>query len=178
MNFGVGGQQAKRLGTQLESALLELLRKAGFHILLNYGAGEAETPIVGRLVAASSGSAAHLTKAQDWKDGAGIRRVRRKELITIRGTFRAFAGSVQIANVFIGYDSAPAQVAAAMRVPVIEVSAGAPNEVYRKRRTSYGVGSVCVIPAEGPEDAGRVLVRIDRELGEIKAEWNRVRQPL
>ena len=95
------------------------------------------------------------------------------DLTTIRGTLRSFASWMAGADVFIGYDSAVAHVAAAQEVPPIEVFAGAPNDLFRKRWRSYGYGTVCVIAADGPEAAPRVLGRIEKELAEIREQGGR-----
>ena len=68
------------------------------------------------------------------------------------------------ASVFIGYDSAAVHVAASRRTPIVEVFAGAPNEVFRNRWTPYGSDKVRVIPASGPGDGPAVLAHIEREL--------------
>ena len=165
-SLGVGGRKTKRLGGAFEDALLELLRKVGFRILLDYGSGEEEARNVARHLAAFSGSTSHLVSPGDGRDKCA-------DLMTIRGTLGSFASWMAGADVFIGYDSAAAHVAAAQEVPLIEVFAGAPNDLFRKRWTPYGYGTVCVIPADGREDAPRVLGRIEKELMEIRERGGR-----
>ena len=163
VSLGVGGRETKRLGGEFESALLELLRKLDFQILLDYGAGELEARNVDGLVAGFSGSAIHMAARHG-------RRSTSADLVTIRGSLGTLAGWVRAADVFIGYDSAAAHVAASRHVRVVEVFAGAPNEVFRMRWTPFGSDWVRVIPADGPADAPSVLARIEKELIEVREE--------
>lgn len=154
---------------EFESALQKLLRKLGFQVILDYGAGEEDARVVDSLVAAFAGSSIHLARAFD--SGAAD-----ADLATVRGSLGAFAASIEMVDVFIGYDSAPTHVAAAIEVPIIEVLVGAPNELYGKRWAPYGPESVCVIPADDPEDSGRVLTRIENELTTIREQGGRFGQ--
>ena len=166
VSFGVGGRESKRLGGEFEDAMLELLRRLGFQIVLDYGAGEDEARIVDRRVAAFSGSTSSLRVMRDG-------RYKRADLMTCRGSLSSFGGWMHTADVFIGYDSASAHVAAAHSVPVIEVFSGAPSERFRQRWTPVGEEDVCVIPATGPADGRRVLAEVERHLVTIKREGGR-----
>lgn len=163
LSLGVGGRQSKGLGSDFEKALLALLRRLDFQIVLDYGAGKEERLAVEGLVASFPGSVAHLATVRD-------PRAREADLVTIRGTLGALAGWLHAADVFIGYDSAAVHVAATRQKPIIEVFAGAPTELFRKRWTPSGSDSVRVIPADGQGDGPRVLARIEQELVRIREE--------
>ncbi len=153
VSFGVGGRETKRLGDEFEDALLGLLRRLGFRIVLDYGGGEDEARVVDKRVGSFLGSSTHVKTA---RDAVG----KRADLMTIRGTLGEFGGWMHEADVFVGYDSASAHLAAALGVPVVEVFAGAPNGRFRQRWTPFGDTDVCVIPADGPD----VLARVELEL--------------
>ena len=166
VSFGVGGRASKRMGGEFEDALLELLRRLGYRIVLDYGAGDDEARIVDRRVAAFSGSKGRVRVIRDAQ-------TRTADLVTCRGSLSSFAGWMNNADVFLGYDSASAHIAAARFVPVIQVFAGAPSKRFRQRWTPFGAGDVCVVPATGPEDGQDVLARIERELVVIKQKAQR-----
>ena len=168
VSFRVGGRACKRLGGEFEDALLNLLRRLGYRIVLHSGTDEDEALIVERRVAAFSGTTSSLRVARDG-------RYKRAELMTCSGSLSAFAGWMHVADVFIGYDSASAHVAATQPVNVIEISCGAPSELYRQRWTPVGEEDVRVrvIPANGPAEGRRVLGDVERELVAIKREGGR-----
>ena len=166
VSFGVGGRASKRLGGEFEDALLELLRRLGYRIVLDYGAGDDEARIVDRRVAAFCGSKSRVRVVRDAQTC-------KADLMTCRGSLSSFAGWMNSADVFLGYDSASAHVAAARFVPVVQVFAGAPSERFRQRWTPFGAGDVCVVPATGPEVGQEVLARVERELVAIKQKARR-----
>ena len=157
VSFGVGGREAKRLGGEFEDALLELLRKLGFCILLDYGGSDEEARVVEERIKAFRGSHAHLKFGTQ----AGSTSA---DLFTVRGSLSAFGGWMTAANVFVGYDSASAHLAAAYRVPVIEVFAGAPNKRFMQRWTPC-VEPALVIPGDDPD----VMSHIRGALQRVKA---------
>lgn len=156
VSFGVGGKESKRLSGWFEDALLELLRRRGFRIVLDYGAGEEEARLIDERIRSFPGSVAPI-KDQVIAD-----------LMTWKGDLPGFGGLTQCTHVFIGYDSAAAHLASALRVPVIEVFTGAASERMRQRWTPAGPGPVHVIPADGPQDAPAVLAQLEERLVEIE----------
>ena len=161
VSFGVGGREAKRLGGKFEDDLLELLRQAGYRIILDYGAGDDEERLTDERIGAFAGSVAPLDEFTDRLEGPA-------NLNTWKGSLHGFGRWVAEADVFIGYDSAAAHLAAALAVPVIEVFAGAPSALMRKRWTPSGKGPTWVIPADGPTDAPKALDLIGRRLSDAR----------
>ena len=161
VSFGVGGRESKRLGGRFEDDLLELLRQEGYRIILDYGAGDDEERLTDERVVGFAGSVGTLHEFADWPKGPA-------NLSTWKGSLPGFGRWVAEADVFIGYDSAAAHLAAALAVPVIEVFAGAPSALMRKRWTPSGKGPTWVIPADGPSDAPAVLARITRHLSDAR----------
>lgn len=170
VSFGVGGRETKRLGDEFEDALLELLRSLGFQILLDYGAGEDEAQVVERRIASFRGSKAHMRTISDARRNLA-------DLMTVRGSLATFGGWLHAVDVFVGYDSASAHLAAALDVPVVEVFAGAPSRRFMQRWTPFGRQDVRVIPADGSD----VLDGVRRELVAVKeqgAKWGYLRELL
>ena len=168
VSFGVGGRASKRLGREFEDTLLDLLRRHEYQIVLGYGADEEEALIMDGRVAAFSGSTSTLRAPRD-----GL--YKRAELMTCRGSLSSFGGWMQVADVFVGYDSASAHVAAMHALSVIVISCGTPSDLYRKRWTPVAEDDVRVrvIPANAPADGRRVLSDVERELVTIRKEGGR-----
>ena len=161
VSFGVGGRESKRLGGRFEDDLLELLRQEGYHIILDYGAGDDEERLTDERVRAFAGSVETLHESGDWLKSTA-------NLHTWKGSLPGFGRWMAEADVFIGYDSAAAHLAAALAVPVIEVFAGAPSALMRKRWTPSGESPTWVIPVDGPSDAPAVLALISRHLDDAR----------
>ena len=141
VSFGVGGRESKRVGDRFETGLLELLRQRGFRIVLDYGLGEDEARVVDRHVAAFAGSVGQLSRDQrGWPS--------RADLMTWRGSLADFGAWTGAADVYVGYDSAAAHVAAAYATPLIEIFARAPSERFRHRWTPAGTAPVRILPAD------------------------------
>lgn len=168
VSFGVGGRAPKRVGDQFEDGLLELLRRRGFRIVLDYGLGEEEARVVDQRLAAFAGRAGELSSDQPgWPS--------QTDLLTWRGSLSAFGAWTAAADVYVGYDSAAAHLAAAHATPVIEVFAGAPSERFRHRWTPAGPAPVHVLPFTGSTDVEAVLRKVDQIAAETVLSKPRVR---
>ena len=155
VSFGVGGRASKRVGDHFEDGLLELLRRRGFRIVLDYGLGDEEARVVDQRLAAFAGTAGELSCDQPgW--------LSRTDLLTWRGSLSAFGAWTAAADVYVGYDSAAAHLAAAHATPVIEVFAGAPSERFRHRWTPTGPAPVHVLPFTGSTDVESLLREVDQ----------------
>ena len=157
VSFGVGGRESKRIGDGFENGLLELLRRRGFRIVLDYGLGEAEARVVNQHIAAFAGTVGQLSPDQrGWPSHA--------DLMTWRGSLADFGAWTGAADIYVGYDSAAAHIAAAYATPVIEIFAGAPSERFRNRWTPAGTAQVQVLPAVGSADVSALLARAEHLL--------------
>lgn len=155
VSFGVGGRASKRVGAHFEDGLLELLRRRGFRIVLDYGLGEEEARVVDQRVAAFGGTVGELSRDQPgWPS--------KTDLLTWRGSLAAFGEWTAAASVYLGYDSAAAHLAAAHATPVIEIFAGAPSERFRQRWTPAGPAPVHVLPFTGSTDVEALLREVDQ----------------
>ncbi len=151
VSFGVGGRESKRLDSGFEDSLLKLLHQKGFRILLDYGAGEQEAQLVEGRISTFQGTVSHFGA-----DNA--------DLITWQGSLSGFGGLAEACNIFVGYDSAAAHLAAALGVPVIDIFAGAASDRMCDRWTPAGPAPVHVIPVDQIQDRHTVLVEVDRTL--------------
>ena len=159
VSFGVGGRASKRVGGHFEDCLLESLRQRGIRIVLDYGLGEEEAVVVDQRVAAFAGTVGELSSDQPgWPSQA--------DLLTWRGSLAAFGAWAAGADVYVGYDSAAAHLAAAHATPVIEIFAGAPSERFRQRWTPAGPAPVHVLPFTGSTDVAALLRKIDQIVAE------------
>ena len=157
VSFGVGGRESKRVGDRFENGLLELLRQRGFRIVLDYGLGEEEARVVDRHIAAFAGTVGQLSRNQrGWPSHA--------DLMTWRGSLADFGAWTGAADIYVGYDSAAAHIAAAYATPVIEIFAGAPSERFRHRWAPAGTAPVQILPATGSAEASALLQHADHLL--------------
>ena len=162
VSFGYGGRESKRLGDRFEDEVLEILRARGYRIIIDCGAGEEEEDLVKRRVRAFKGSVRPLA------DTSWPPRHKLADLMHFSGTLLAFGSFASGADLFIGYDSAAAHMAAALYVPVIDIFVGAQSALMRQRWTPSGQMEVRVIPANGPEDSDEVLGKLTDSLTDFE----------
>jgi ADP-heptose:LPS heptosyltransferase len=115
--------------------------------------GEDEARVVDGHIAGFAGTVGRLSRDQrGWPSNA--------DLMTWRGSLADFGAWTGAADLYVGYDSAAAHVAAAHATPVIEIFAGAPSERFRHRWTPAGTAPVRILPAIGPADLSALLQRL------------------
>ncbi len=151
VSLGVGEREAKRLSDAFEDRLLETLRRAGYAILLDFGAGGTEAARAEERVRRFGGSTASFGCAA-------------ADLVTWRGSLAAFGGGIAACDLYVGYDSASAHLAAALGAPVVEVFAGAASKRMRQRWTPTGSADVTVIPAETDTSEEDVLAAVEKAI--------------
>jgi len=139
VNFGVGGNPAKRVPDPFEEELLRALARKEGRLLVDLGAGGEEESRVRRAIARSGAPARQATV---W-----------------RGSFAALAATIARASLYVGYDSAGQHAAAACGTPLVSVFAGFCSPRMMARWTPTGPGPKRVIPV-GREDPTRVLDQV------------------
>ncbi len=147
VSLGVGGRESKRLSGAFEDELLETLRRSGYDIVLDYGAGDAEKRRVEQRIERFQGTTGDLSDAP-------------AQLVTWQGSLAAFGGLIAASDCYVGYDSASSHLAAALAVPVVEVFAGAASERMRQRWTPSGPAQVQMIPGEPETSETAVLAAV------------------
>jgi hypothetical protein len=109
VSFGVGGNEAKRIGGTFERELLRELSDRAKTVIVDKGAGPEEA-------ARAEAAAVGLSNVQFWS-----------------GSFAAFAALLTNCDLYVGYDSAGQHAAAALGLPLISVFAGAVNDRFFDR---------------------------------------------
>ena len=132
VNFGVGGNAAKRVADPFEAEAVRLLIERGYHVVADAGAGEEERARAKLLVASS----------------------------LHEDSFASFAAVIGVSDLFVGYDSGAAHAAAALGVRAIDVFAGAPSETMRSRWSPWGKRPALVLPVDADEAPENVLWRL------------------
>ncbi len=152
VNFGVGGNPAKRIPDPFEERLVHtLIRRWPGVVLFDSGRSPVALERTRRLVqdAGRRGlAAAFVTEGED--DAAARSDAR---LVGFRGSIGAIAALLERAAAFVGYDSCCQHLAAAAGVAGAVVFAGALHERFRNRwRPANRHGTLAVIPvADGRE---------------------------
>lgn len=143
VSLGVGDNEAKRIGGDFEARLLALLGKTYGTVWLDRGAGGEEA----RRVTAAVEASGVADRVRFWED-----------------SFAGFASIVSQCDLYVGYDSAGQHAAAAARVPLISIFAGAPSALFRGRWDACGPGGTVSIAADAryPE---AVLAAVRLETG-------------
>jgi hypothetical protein len=147
VSLGVGDNESKRIGGDFESRLLALLGARYPTIWVDRGVGGEEAHRVTAAVEASGVA----NRVRFWE-----------------GSFAGFASIVSQCDLYVGYDSAGQHAAAAARVPLISLFAGAPSERFRQRWAAAGPADIVSIVADGlSPDAVLAAVRLRTE-GRVK----------
>jgi ADP-heptose:LPS heptosyltransferase len=122
VSFGVGGNQAKRVSEEFESAILRHLLKRGFYVYVDAGADDSERMHADHVCALAGGFCSHLLRHD--------------------GTAGELAALIQSSDMYIGYDSSGQHIAAALSAPFVSVFVGAPSVVFydRWRPSGRGIG--------------------------------------
>jgi ADP-heptose:LPS heptosyltransferase len=127
VSLGVGDNESKRIGGNFEARLLSLLGARYATIWVDRGVGGSEA----RRVTAAVEASGVADRVRFWE-----------------GNFAGFASIVSQCDLYVGYDSAGQHAAAAARVPLISIFAGAPCPRFRDRWAAAGPGSTVSIAAD------------------------------
>jgi ADP-heptose:LPS heptosyltransferase len=150
INFGVGGNERKRLGIAFEQDLVcELLKEPGTVVLLDKGFGDEETAgsleIVSRVRAGGySAIEARFGDSEDLNINHGV--------YNVEAGIGEMAALIAESDDYIGYDSACQHIAAALAVPTITVFAGTDNPAFVRRWSACGNTSCAVVHVESSGD--------------------------
>jgi ADP-heptose:LPS heptosyltransferase len=153
--LGVGGNDAKRVGGSFEPNLLHALFRRGYSVVLDHGAGAAETERTRQLV--------ELCR----HDGISTGEIRtghcdNATLLTWNGSLNGFAGIIAASDLYAGYDSAGGHLAAALGVPGIDIFSGAVCGRMRDRWRPWGKTPAAVVPVEPSSRPGEVLAQAEK----------------
>jgi ADP-heptose:LPS heptosyltransferase len=143
INFGVGGNQRKKVGRRLEKALLlSLLREPDTVIVLDKGFGDEELRDSNLLLEAvkENGFAAReavFGSALDSPISSGV--------IGIQTRIGEIAALIAKCDEYIGYDSACQHIAAALEIPCLTIFAGSNNMRFIRRWSAFSPTSCQIV---------------------------------
>jgi ADP-heptose:LPS heptosyltransferase len=171
INFGVGGNPAKRVGTEFECQLVSALLEAGSTILLDKGAGAEEAQRAEDIIEfaknRSTGSLKVVEIDQDslsqTSSGARIE----ADLIVWNGRIGLLAALIGASDLYIGYDSAGQHIAAALGVPCVDVFAGFSSRRMLDRWRPTGKAETRVVIVEQGMSEDEVLTQTLRHAQEL-----------
>ncbi|HEY3824314.1 MAG TPA: glycosyltransferase family 9 protein [Bryobacteraceae bacterium] len=132
VSFGVGENDAKRIGGDFEAQVIRTLGERFPTIWIDRGVGGEEAQ---RVTAAAEASGCS-DRIRFWE-----------------GSFAGFASLISQCDLYVGYDSAGQHAAAAAGVPLVSFFAGAPSERFRQRWAPAGPGKIQVIDADSFDPA-------------------------
>lgn len=145
INFGVGGNEKKRVSSDFEQKLVSMILKKGFAVILDKGFGD-EVQGMNASVEKLKTRGAKVCAAQE-KNIQGLAKgaAWKADVLTWEGGLAVFGALIASSDVYIGYDSGFQHIASAQGVPVIDVLVGAPSRTFVRRWTPYGKNSVRVV---------------------------------
>ncbi|MBF0122324.1 MAG: glycosyltransferase family 9 protein [Candidatus Omnitrophica bacterium] len=145
INFGVGGNEKKRVSPDFEDNLVRDILNQGAAVILDKGFGD-EVDMVNVLVSklraqgkivldANEGNIFKLAKESAWPC----------DVLTWEGGLAVFGALIASSNVYMGYDSGFQHIASAQGVPIVDIFFGAPSSLFIKRWTPYGKNRVKIV---------------------------------
>ena len=181
LNFGVGGNESKRVGMEFERSLVEHLvgsRGSGSQdarpaIILDRGAGVGEDALVDSLIVRAAGNTADFVNLniveaceKSLPDVLSAHN-HSPDILVWRGRIGLLAAMIKASDLYIGYDSMGQHIAAAVGVPCIDVAAGAVSQRFLDRWRPTGLARTTVIDAGGHSDWRRMLDEVEQSAGLI-----------
>ncbi|HXG92321.1 MAG TPA: glycosyltransferase family 9 protein [Blastocatellia bacterium] len=163
INFGVGGNLAKRVGDRFEHALVARLIAAGAMVILDKGAGSDESRRADAII---------NNTTQIRLDGQQVRVIETDEthitnllnsdrldadMLVWNGRIGLLAALISASDLYIGYDSAGQHIAAAAGVPCIDLFAGFSSTRMLDRWRPTGRAETRVIRVDAPADENEIL---------------------
>ena len=147
VNFGVGGNERKRITPEFECNLVRGLVASGMRVLLARGVGEDELASTRKL----SDDLTRLgIRVLHLPPGTGAPRLDGTEpdVVTWEGDLGALCGTISASDLYVGYDSAGQHIAAALDVPVVSLFVAASGSRHLERWTPRGRAGVHVITVD------------------------------
>ena len=146
VNFGVGGNDEKRVSDEFEFEVVLHLIAQGAKVILDEGFGEDEIERSERLIDRLKALGKTIMRVNE--DLAFIEELK-PDLITYKGGIGQFAALISQSQFYVGYDSMGQHVAAALGIPELVVFNGYPSAKFSWKWHPYGKGTIKIIHAEG-----------------------------
>ncbi len=145
INFGVGGNENKRVSSVFEECLVAAIIQLGAAVILDKGFGS-EVALTDAMLARLKSKGLAVLEV----DPGNIQELSRQksltyDVLTWEGGIGVFSAMIAASDVYIGYDSGFQHIAAAQGIAVIDVLIGAASPLFARRWTPYGRNNVLVI---------------------------------
>jgi ADP-heptose:LPS heptosyltransferase len=160
VNFGVGGNSAKRVNDEFEQSLVAQLVREGATVILDKGAGADETrradTVVERVRRETATDAIALSES---RFAEALNQSPDARLLVWDGSIGRLAALIAQSDLYIGYDSAGQHIAAAVATPGVTIFAGysSPRMLDRWRPTGSGASSVIAVDPSRAVDTDELL---------------------
>ncbi|HJZ67531.1 MAG TPA: hypothetical protein VKF81_05250 [Blastocatellia bacterium] len=153
LNFGVGENPLKRVGSNFEASLVSSLVQEGASIVLDKGAGQDESERIDTVIAeatrsAKSGRPVRVVQLDEQTSSEALNDRNEADILIWHGRVGILAALIGESDLYIGYDSAGQHIAAALGVPCIDVFAGFSSPRMLERWRPTGMGEIRLFPVE------------------------------
>ncbi|HWC76806.1 MAG TPA: glycosyltransferase family 9 protein, partial [Blastocatellia bacterium] len=154
INFGVGANPAKSVGTWFEAAIVATLLSDGAKIILDRGAGEDEAKRADALISFARDTGVRVAEVDEaslesLQQGSASSLPADGDLLVWTGRLGFLAALIAESDLYIGYDSAGQHIAAALGVPCIDVMGGYGSDRIVDRWRPTGPAETRVILVSG-----------------------------
>ncbi|MCP4269763.1 MAG: glycosyltransferase family 9 protein [Candidatus Brocadiaceae bacterium] len=146
VNFGVGGNDDKRISDEFEFEVVLHLIENGATVILDEGFGEDEIERADSIINQLKKRGKTIIKVID---DLSITTHSKPDLIAFKGGIGQFAALISQSHLYLGYDSMGQHVAAALEIPELVIFNGYPTEKFSRKWHPYGKGKIDIIHAEG-----------------------------
>ena len=185
MNFGVGGNEAKRVGDRssgtslFERELVRRLLSGGTTVIVDRGAGDTELRRAAELARMARDDGFEVIEATEERvPAAGARGVDGRagagRLFMFQGSIAKFAALVNLSSVYIGYDSLGQHLAGALGKNIVAVFAGYPSPVFVTRWKPMTAGVLRTVEAGtgpfSPDQQRRLVEEVLSHHGSLRPE--------
>jgi ADP-heptose:LPS heptosyltransferase len=169
INFGVGGNENKRVSPDFEVKLVAAFLEQGAAVILDKGFG-AEVEMMDALVAKLRARNKIVLEAkQDNIQRLAQQRAWSCDVLTWEGGLGVFGALIAASDVYLGYDSGFQHIASAQNIPIIDVFIGAASPLFVKRWTPYGRNKVVIIGGKAQKPAvERAKITTDQVLAAFR----------
>ena len=159
LNLGVGGNARKRIPGEFELQLVRGMLAEGSAVVLDHGAGEDEARVLA-IVNALRAEGRQVADVDGTRFGAATLPAG-CDVVAYRGPVGPFAALCGAGGLYVGYDSAFQHIAAAQRVPVIDIFVNPPNPVFPQRWRPHSAATVMAIQTTADSSgSSRTLARV------------------
>ena len=146
VNFGVGGNNDKRISDTFEFKIVLHLIVNGATVILDEGFGEEEIKRADSIINQLKERGKTVIKVND---DLSFATTTSPDLIAFKGGIGQFAALISQSRLYLGYDSMGQHVAAALEIPELVIFNGYPTEKFSRKWHPYGKGKINIIHAEG-----------------------------